>query len=90
MMKEIDITGPEGNAFSLIGYAKRFAKQLNMDAKAIADEMMAGIMITYLMYSRSTLDLMLNWLGGTMTKKVCYRCKHYRNKHRVVLQKLSC
>ena len=42
MMKEIDITGPEGNALSLIGYAKRFAKKLNMDAKAIADEMMAG------------------------------------------------
>ena len=24
----IDLTGPEGNAFVLLGYAKRFAKQL--------------------------------------------------------------
>lgn len=25
---DIDLTGPEGNAFVLIGYAKRFCKQL--------------------------------------------------------------
>jgi len=25
---EIDLTGPEGNVFVLIGYAKNFAKQL--------------------------------------------------------------
>jgi hypothetical protein len=24
----IDLTGPDGNAFALMGYAKRFAKQL--------------------------------------------------------------
>jgi len=24
----IDLTGPEGNAFALMGYAKRFARQL--------------------------------------------------------------
>jgi|TARA_R110000824_G_scaffold54674_1_gene150959 hypothetical protein len=41
-MKEIDITGSEGNAFMLIGQAKQLAKQLDMDAKAIADEMKAG------------------------------------------------
>jgi hypothetical protein len=42
MMKQIDITGQDGNAFWLIGHAKNLAKQLDMDAKAIADEMMAG------------------------------------------------
>jgi hypothetical protein len=41
-MQTIDITGPDGNAFSLIGYAKSFAKQLNMDGNAIRKEMMAG------------------------------------------------
>lgn len=41
-MKEIDITGSEGNAFMLIGQARQLAKQLDMDAKAIADEMKAG------------------------------------------------
>ena len=41
-MQTIDITGPDGNAFSLIGYAKSFAKQLNMDGNAITKEMMAG------------------------------------------------
>ena len=41
-MKSIDITGQDGNALSLIGYAKSFAKQLNMDGNAITDEMMAG------------------------------------------------
>ena len=28
---EIDLTGPEGNAFVLLGYAKRYAKQLGMN-----------------------------------------------------------
>ena len=41
-MKSIDITGQDGNALSLIGYAKSFAKQLNMDGNAITKEMMAG------------------------------------------------
>ena len=26
---EIDLTGPDGNAFALMGYAKKFAKQLD-------------------------------------------------------------
>jgi hypothetical protein len=29
---EIDLTGPEGNAFVLIGYAKKWAKQLGPEA----------------------------------------------------------
>jgi hypothetical protein len=38
----IDLTGPDGNAFVLMGYAKRFAKQLDLDADVIIKEMKAG------------------------------------------------
>jgi len=39
---EIDLTGPDGNAFVLIGTARRFAKQIGLDADEIADDMMSG------------------------------------------------
>jgi hypothetical protein len=39
---EIDLTGPNGNAFYLIGAANNLAKQLGLDGKAIQAEMMAG------------------------------------------------
>ena len=39
---KIDISGPDGNAFALMGYAKRFAKQLDLDFKPIQQEMMSG------------------------------------------------
>ena len=39
---EIDLTGPDGNAFVLIGTAGNLAKQLGLDSKAIRTEMMAG------------------------------------------------
>jgi len=35
----IDLTGPEGNAFVLLGYAQRFAKRLGYDREEI-DELM--------------------------------------------------
>ena len=38
----IDLTGPDGNAFVLIGTAGKLAKQLGLDSKAIQAEMMAG------------------------------------------------
>tara|TARA_B100000497_G_C7276925_1_gene192628 strand:- start:179 stop:394 length:216 start_codon:yes stop_codon:yes gene_type:complete len=38
----IDLTGPEGNAFALMGYAKRFAKQLDLNPDKIIKEMMSG------------------------------------------------
>jgi hypothetical protein len=38
----IDLTGPDGNAFALMGYAKRFAKQLNLDSNKIIKDMMSG------------------------------------------------
>jgi hypothetical protein len=39
---EIDLTGPDGNAFMLIGKAGNLAKQLGLDSKAIQAEMMKG------------------------------------------------
>ena len=39
---EIDLTGPDGNAFVLIGKAGSLAKQLKLDSKAIQTEMMQG------------------------------------------------
>jgi len=39
---EIDLTGPEGNAFFLLGNAGKLAKQLDLDGKKIQAEMMAG------------------------------------------------
>ena len=31
----IDLTGPDGNAFALIGYARKFAKQLDFTKEQI-------------------------------------------------------
>ena len=39
---EIDLTGPDGNAFVLIGKASNLAKQLGLDKDAIQKEMMSG------------------------------------------------
>ena len=39
---EIDLTGPDGNAFVLIGTAGNLAKQLGLDSNAIQAEMMKG------------------------------------------------
>lgn len=39
---EIDLTGPDGNAFALIGIAGNLAKQLDLDKKKIQTEMMSG------------------------------------------------
>ena len=38
----IDLTGPDGNAFVLLGKATNLAKQLKFDAKKITTEMMNG------------------------------------------------
>ena len=38
----IDLTGPDGNAFVLCGYALQYAKQLGKDSKAITMEMRSG------------------------------------------------
>jgi hypothetical protein len=39
---EIELTGPDGNAYALMEYARRFARQLDLDGQAIVSEMMEG------------------------------------------------
>ena len=39
---EIDLTGPDGNAFVLMGYASNLAKQLKKDEDAIREDMQSG------------------------------------------------
>jgi len=39
---EIDLTGPDGNAFFLLGTADKLAQQLGLDKKVIREEMIAG------------------------------------------------
>ena len=38
----IDLTGPEGNAFCLMGYARKLARQLGLDSEKVIGEMMRG------------------------------------------------
>jgi hypothetical protein len=38
----IDLTGPDGNAFALMGYASNFSRQLGIDKEPIIEEMMSG------------------------------------------------
>lgn len=40
--RTIDLTGPEGNAFFLLGTASNFAKQLGLDGDAIRADMESG------------------------------------------------
>ncbi len=42
MTRIIDLSGPEGNAFALMATAKTWGKQLDLDTKAILDDMMSG------------------------------------------------
>lgn len=39
---EIDLTGPQGNAYFLLSIAKKLARQLDKDAEAISTEMKSG------------------------------------------------
>lgn len=38
----IDLDGPDGNAYVLLGYARRFAQQLGLDEVVISAEMRSG------------------------------------------------
>lgn len=38
----IDLNGPEGNAFALLGYANRVCKQTGMNAEPILADMRSG------------------------------------------------
>jgi hypothetical protein len=39
---KIDLTGPDGNVFTLIGIAKRLAHKIGVDPKEVTNEMMSG------------------------------------------------
>lgn len=39
---ELDLTGPDGNAYVLLGHARRLADHLGKDGDAIIKEMMSG------------------------------------------------
>ena len=39
---EIDLTGPQGNAFFLLGTAKKLANQLGLNGTEIMEEMKSG------------------------------------------------
>jgi len=39
---EIDLSGPEGNAFVLLGHARKWARQLGKDPDAISEDMKSG------------------------------------------------
>ena len=41
-MPVIDLTGPEGNAFFLMGQADRYARQLGLDKEVVINEMKSG------------------------------------------------
>jgi hypothetical protein len=38
----IDLTGPQGNAFCLMAYARKFAAQMGLNSDTIIREMMSG------------------------------------------------
>ena len=38
----IDLTGPQGNAFFLMGQADRYARQLGLDKEVVIGEMKSG------------------------------------------------
>jgi hypothetical protein len=38
----IDLTGPQGNAFFLLGQAEQYARQLGIDSDQIIEEMKSG------------------------------------------------
>ena len=38
----IDLSGPDGNAFALMGHAKNLARQIGLDSRQILKEMQSG------------------------------------------------
>ena len=38
----IDLTGPQGNAFCLLGYAQTFCRDLGLDGNEIINDMKSG------------------------------------------------
>lgn len=40
--KVIDLTGPDGNAYVLLAYAKSYCRELDLDVKQVQKEMTSG------------------------------------------------
>ena len=38
----IDLTGPDGNAYALMGMASKFSRSMGLDKRKVLQEMMAG------------------------------------------------
>lgn len=61
---EIDLSGPDGNAFVLLGKARGLAKQLGLDASKISQEMQSGdyenLVNTFDKYFGEYVDLIKN------------------------------
>jgi hypothetical protein len=39
---EIDLTGPDGNAYVILGLAKKLCKEFGIDSKPLLDKMMSS------------------------------------------------
>ena len=39
---EIDLTGPDGNAFALMGHVKGWCEQMSINSEPIINDMMSG------------------------------------------------
>jgi len=61
--KVIDLNGPQGNAFYLMGVARNLANQLGLDSNSITKEMMSGdylnVVATFEHYFGSIMYLIL-------------------------------
>ena len=57
----IDLTGPEGNVFFLLGTASKWAKQLGLDEKKVLEEMKSSdyenLILTFDKYFGAICDL---------------------------------
>ena len=60
---EIDLSGPEGNAYALLGYVNTFGKQLNMPLK-IRKDIQATMMLGSYDDLIKTFDI---WFGDYVT-----------------------
>ena len=66
----IDLNGPDGNAFFLLGTAKRLAKELNLDEKAITEEMRSGdyenLVTVFDKHFGDIVDLIRDWVKAVI------------------------
>ena len=57
----IDLTGPQGNAFYLLGLASKLCKQLDLDSDLVLEDMRMGdyehLIITFDDYFGNVIDL---------------------------------